>query len=59
MGMITMLDGILTQLNTAKTQEQFDQALHGAMIPIGLLMMQSMGEGIGGLRSLQHRKFHL
>ena len=47
MGMITMLDGILTQLNTAKTQEQFDQALQGAMIPIGLLVMQSKGEGIG------------
>ncbi|MEC8279331.1 MAG: hypothetical protein VXZ88_02140 [Verrucomicrobiota bacterium] len=47
MGMITMLDGILTQLNNAKTQEQFDQALQGAMIPIGLLVMQSMGEGIG------------
>ena len=46
-GMITMLDGILTQLNNAKTQEQFDQALQGAMIPIGLLVMQSMGEGIG------------
>ena len=49
MGMITMLDGILTQLNTAKTQEQFDQALQGAMIPIGLLVMQSMGERIGAL----------
>ena len=47
MGMITMLDGILTQLNTTKTQEQFDQVLQGAMIPIGLLVMQSMGEGIG------------
>ena len=47
MGMITMLDGILTQLNTAETQEQFDQTLQGAMIPIGLLIMQSMGEGIG------------
>jgi hypothetical protein len=47
MGMITMLDGILTQLNTAETQEQFDQALQGAIIPIGLLMMQNMGEGIG------------
>ena len=49
MGIITMLDGILTQLNTAKTQEQFDQALQGAMIPIGLLVVQSMGEGIGTL----------
>ena len=47
MGMITMVDGILTQLKTAETQEQFDQALQGAMIPIGLLVMQSMGEGIG------------
>ena len=47
MGMITMLDGILTQLDTAETQEQFDQALQGAMVPIGLLMMQSMGEVIG------------
>jgi hypothetical protein len=47
MGMITMVDGILTQLKTAETQEQFDQALQGAMMPIGLLMMQSMGEGIG------------
>ena len=42
-----MVDGILTQLKTAETQEQFDQALLGAMLPIGLLMMQSMGEGIG------------
>ncbi len=47
MGMITMVDGILTQLKNAETQEQFDQALQGAMIPIGLLMMQNMGEGIG------------
>ena len=47
MGMITMVDGILAQLKTAETQEQFDQALQGAMMPIGLLMMQNMGEGIG------------
>ena len=52
MGMITMIDGILTQLKTAETQEQFDQALQGAMIPIGLLMMQSMGEGIGAPTNL-------
>ena len=52
MGMITMVDGILTQLKTAETQEQFDQALQGAMIPIGLLMMQSMGEGIGAPTNL-------
>ena len=47
MGIITMLDGILTQLNTADNQEQFDQTLQGAMIPIGLFMMQGMVEGIG------------
>ena len=40
MGMITMVDGILTQLEMAETQEQFDQALQGAMMPIGILMMQ-------------------
>ena len=47
MGIITMLDGFLRQLDTAETQEQFDQALQGAIIPIGLLMMQSIGKGIG------------
>ena len=44
MGMITMLDGILTELEEAETQEQFDQALRGAMMPIGMLMMQGMGD---------------
>jgi hypothetical protein len=44
MGMITMLDGILTQLEKADTQEQFDQALRGAMMPIGMLIMQGMGD---------------
>lgn len=44
MGMITMLDGILTELEKAETQEQFDQALRGAMMPIGMLMMQGMGD---------------
>ena len=46
-GMITMVDGILTQLDSAQTQEQFDQALQGAMMPIGMLMMQGMGGGVG------------
>lgn len=46
MAMITMVDGILTQLDSAQTQEQFDQALQGAMMPIGMLMMQNMGEGM-------------
>jgi hypothetical protein len=44
MGVITMLDGILTQLEKAETQEQFDQALRGAMMPIGMLIMQGMGD---------------
>ncbi|MDQ8193323.1 hypothetical protein QEH59_02725 [Coraliomargarita sp. SDUM461004] len=46
MGAITMFEGVLTQLDAAKTQEQFDQALQGAMMPImGLMMMQG---GMGG-----------
>jgi hypothetical protein len=44
MGMITMLDGILTQLEKAETQEQFDQALRSSMMPIGMLIMQGMGD---------------
>lgn len=46
-GMITMVDGILTQLESAQTQEQFDQALQGVMMPIGMLMMQGMGGEMG------------
>ena len=46
MGVITMLEGVLTQVEAAETQEQFDQALQGAMMPImGLMMMQG---GMGG-----------
>ena len=46
MGAITMFEGILTQLEAAETQEQFDQALQGAMMPImGIMMMQG---GMGG-----------
>jgi len=49
MGAITMFEGILTQLEAAETQEQFDQALQGAMMPImGLMMMQG---GMGGGQS--------
>lgn len=46
-GMITMVEGILSQLDAAETQEQFDQALQGAMLPFGMLMMQGMGGGMG------------
>ena len=46
MGAITMFEGVLTQIDAAETQEQFDQALQGAMMPImGLMMMQG---GMGG-----------
>lgn len=49
MGMITMFEGIFTQIEAAETQEQFDQALQGAMMPImGLMMMQG---GMGGGQS--------
>lgn len=46
MSVFAMLDGVLTQIEAAETQEQFDQALQGAMMPIMGLMM--MGQGIGG-----------
>jgi hypothetical protein len=46
LGVFTMIDGVLTQIEAAETQEQFDQAVQGAMMPImGLLMM---GQGMGG-----------
>jgi hypothetical protein len=46
MSVFAMLDGVLTQIEAAETQEQFDQALQGAMMPIMGLMM--MGQGVGG-----------
>jgi hypothetical protein len=49
MGVLTMAEGILAQLEAAETQEQFDQALQGAMMPLmGLMMMQ---QGMGGDQS--------
>lgn len=46
MGVLTMIDGVLTQIAAAETQEQFDQSLQGAMMPLMGLMM--MGQGMGG-----------
>lgn len=46
LGVFAMFDGVLAQLEAAKTQEQFDQAVQGAMMPIMGLMM--MGQGMGG-----------
>lgn len=50
MQVVGMLDGVLTQIEAAETQEQFDQALRGAMMPLmGLMMMQqNMGGGQQG-----------
>lgn len=49
MGVLAMAEGILTQIEAAETQEQFDQALQGAMMPLmGLMMMQ---QGMGGGQS--------
>ena len=47
MGVLTMVDGVLTQIAAAETQEQFDQSLKGAMMPLmGMMMMgQSFGSG--------------
>ncbi len=47
LGVIAMFEGVLAQVESAETQEQFDQALQGAMMPImGLMMMQGgMGSG--------------
>jgi hypothetical protein len=40
-----MVEGVLHQLEGAATQQQFDQALQGAMMPLMGLMM--MGQGMG------------
>ncbi|CAA6677292.1 MULTISPECIES: hypothetical protein [unclassified Lentimonas] len=45
MGVLAMMDGVLTQIAAAETQEQFDQSLQGAMMPLMGLMM--MGQGMG------------
>ena len=34
MGLLAMLDGVLAQLAAAETQQQFDQAVRGAMMPL-------------------------
>ena len=47
MGVLTMIDGVLTQIESAETQAQFDQAVQGAMMPFMGLMMMSQGFGGG------------
>ncbi len=46
MGALAMMDGVLNQLEAAETQEQFDLAMQGAMMPVMGLMM--LGNSIGG-----------
>lgn len=46
MNVFAMVDGILAQIESAESQQQFDQALQGAMMPLMGLMM--MGQGMGG-----------
>ncbi|MDB4345825.1 hypothetical protein OAA45_00705 [bacterium] len=54
LGVITMLEGVLTQIEAAESQEQFDQALQGAMMPImGLMMMQGGGMGAPSVPAMQ------
>ncbi|WP_269526248.1 hypothetical protein [Coraliomargarita parva] len=45
MGVLTMFTGVLDQLDAAETQQQFDTALQGAMMPIMGLMMMGQGGG--------------
>ena len=45
LGVIGMIDGVLTQIEAAETQQQFDQAVQGAMMPLmgAAMMFQGMG----------------
>lgn len=45
LGAYAMIEGVLAQIEAAETQEQFDQAVQGAMMPFMGLMM--MGQGFG------------
>lgn len=47
MGVFAMIDGVLAQIEAAETQEQFNQAVQGAMMPLmgAAMMFQGMGGG--------------
>ncbi|PXA04928.1 hypothetical protein DDZ13_02895 [Coraliomargarita sinensis] len=49
MSVFAMIEGVLTQIEAAESQQQFDQAVQSAMMPIMGLMM--MGQGMGGGRA--------
>tara|TARA_B100000989_G_scaffold266673_1_gene220317 strand:+ start:2680 stop:3585 length:906 start_codon:yes stop_codon:yes gene_type:complete len=42
MGLFTTADILLTQFDSAQTQEEFNQAIEGSMMQIGVLVMQFM-----------------
>ena len=44
MNIFVMIDAVLSQLEAAETQAQFDQAVKGAMMPLmGIMMMGQSG----------------
>ena len=46
MGALTIIEGILTKIETAKTQEQFDESLKSAVLPaMSIFMMLSQAVG--------------
>lgn len=46
MSLLVMIDSLISQLEAAETQEQFDQALQGALMPLMGLMLMGQGMGI-------------
>jgi hypothetical protein len=50
LGAFAMAEGVLAQLGAAQTQEQFDQALQNAMMPLMGLMMMGQGLNLPGVR---------
>ena len=47
MGAITMMDGVLNQIASAQTQEQFDKSLKDSTMPLmGIFMMLNQATGI-------------
>lgn len=46
LSVMAMFDGVISQIEAAETQKDFDQAMKGAMMPLMGIMM--MGQGMGG-----------
>ena len=47
MGALTMIDGILTKIESAKTQEQFDESIQSAALPVMSAFMM-LSQAVGG-----------